>query len=101
MADKIPFRADFVIVIPPDFLAEMGIEVTDFTAINASTLKPKKSRPSLRKVQEMIFSALLQGYEVTTDISKDGQDFSVIKLIPRSEIERVGKEWQVIKRGES
>lgn len=76
----------------------MGIEVTDFTVEDPETLRPKKTRPSLRKVQEMIFSALLQGYEVATEISKDGSDFSVIKLIPRSEIEALGKQYKVVKR---
>lgn len=100
---NVEFRADYVIIVPPTHMAELGIAVTDFTAINATTMQPKKTFSSLKKVQEMIFAALLQGYEVVANnnVNTAGiHGFTVIKLIPKEEVERIGKLWKVEKRNE-
>lgn len=94
---QLQLKADFIIMVPPDRLAAlMGITVVDWTAVNASTNKPKETRHvSLRKVQEQIFAALLQGYEVATD-KRD--DFTFIRIINRAEIERLNKDSKIEKR---
>jgi hypothetical protein len=95
--EMIPLKADFIIVIPPDHVLEaMGIKVIDYTAINATTLKPKETRPvSLRKVQEQIFVALLQGYNVSAD-KKDG--FTFIRIVNEKELERLNSEFKIERR---
>jgi hypothetical protein len=92
----IPLKADYALLIPPAHLIEaMGITAIDFTKVDNNN-RPLESKPSFSKVKEMIFSALLQGYEVTAENRGDG--FTTIKIIPRSEIEKLNQRWQVIKR---
>jgi hypothetical protein len=90
-------KSDFIILVPPDHMVEvMGLTVIDYTAINASTLQPKRTpHVSLRKAQEQIFAALLQGYDVHSE-KKDG--FIFIHIVNPKELERLNAEFKIERR---
>jgi hypothetical protein len=94
---SIQLKADFIIMIPPDHMVEaMGIKVIDYTLINATTLQPKETtHVSLRKVQEQVFAALLQGYNVSADKERG---FTFIRIVNIKELERLNAEFKIERR---